>query len=93
MTIDEAWMDLVEKEDRTSPEAYPEMALIAREELRDYMVSAAARAASTTALVCESVLSEAFDIIRALLDTMPPALIDEKPKVIEQARAYLGDAA
>lgn len=35
--VAECWQDLVEKTDRTSPGEYPEMALITREELADYM--------------------------------------------------------
>lgn len=37
---DAAWLDLVEKDDRTSPDDRPNMALITREELADYMASA-----------------------------------------------------
>ncbi len=33
----EAWSDLVEKDDRTSPEDYPDMALITEDELREFM--------------------------------------------------------
>lgn len=40
----EAWQDLVDKDDRTSPEEYPDMALITREELADYMQAAHAQA-------------------------------------------------
>jgi len=40
-TIDEAWQDLVEKDDRTSPEEYPDMALITHDELAGYMAHAA----------------------------------------------------
>ena len=36
-TIDEAWTELLEKDDRTSPEDYPEMCLITKEELADFM--------------------------------------------------------
>lgn len=35
-----AWQDLLDKDDRTSPAEYPEMALITREELADCMASA-----------------------------------------------------
>jgi hypothetical protein len=35
--LDICWFDLVEKSDRTSPADHPDMALITREELRDYM--------------------------------------------------------
>lgn len=41
MTVDEAWLDLTEKTDRTSPAEYPDMALIARDELGAYMLAAA----------------------------------------------------
>lgn len=37
LTPEAAWQDLVDKDDRTSPEEYPDMALITFEELRDYM--------------------------------------------------------
>lgn len=37
----EAWLDLVEKTDRTSPAEYPDMALITRDELAAYMLAAA----------------------------------------------------
>lgn len=36
-SFDEAWGELVNKDDRTSPEEYPDMCLITREELRCYM--------------------------------------------------------
>ena len=36
-SFDEAWDELVNKDDRTSPEEYPDMCLITREELRCYM--------------------------------------------------------
>lgn len=35
--VDEAWTDLLEKDDRTSPEDYPEMCLITKDELADFM--------------------------------------------------------
>lgn len=40
LSISDAWQDLVDKDDRTSPEEYPDMALITREELADYMQAA-----------------------------------------------------
>lgn len=40
MTATEAWQDLLDKDDRTSPEAYPEMCLITRDELGVYMAAA-----------------------------------------------------
>lgn len=43
LTVADAWQDLVDKDDRTSPEEYPDMALITREELADYMQSAQSR--------------------------------------------------
>lgn len=33
--LDAVWQALVEKDDRTSPEEYPDMVLITRDELRD----------------------------------------------------------
>ena len=35
--VDEAWSELLEKDDRTSPEEYPEMCLITKEELAAFM--------------------------------------------------------
>lgn len=32
-----AWQELIERDDRTSPEEYPEMALITRDELAEFM--------------------------------------------------------
>ena len=43
LSVADAWQDLVDKSDRTSPEEYPDMALITREELADYMQSAQSR--------------------------------------------------
>lgn len=42
LSVDEAWLNLIEKDDRTSPEEYPDMALITRQELAEYMASASA---------------------------------------------------
>lgn len=38
---DEVWQELINKDDRTSPEEYPEMALITSDELADFMSRAA----------------------------------------------------
>jgi hypothetical protein len=38
--LDEAWRELVEKDDRTSPAEYPDMALITRDELAGFMALA-----------------------------------------------------
>jgi hypothetical protein len=43
LTLDEAWQDLVDKDDRTSPEEYPDIALITRGELDEYMRAAVAQ--------------------------------------------------
>jgi hypothetical protein len=40
-TADELWQELVEYDDRTSPEEYPDMALITRDELADFIARAA----------------------------------------------------
>jgi hypothetical protein len=39
--IESIWRDLLDKDDRTSPAEYPEMCLITKEELQDYMERAA----------------------------------------------------
>lgn len=36
-TPDDAWHELIEKDDRNSPEEYPDMCLISADELRDFM--------------------------------------------------------
>jgi len=47
--VEAAWLDLCEKDDRTSPEDYPDMCLITREELADYIaVALASRPAEAT---------------------------------------------
>lgn len=38
---EKAWQELLEKDDRSSPTEYPEMALISFEELRGYILDAA----------------------------------------------------
>ena len=43
LSVVDAWQDLVDKDDRTSPEQNPDMALITYEELADYMQSALPR--------------------------------------------------
>ena len=40
LTAAEAWSDLLDKDDRTSPEGRPDMLLITRDELTDYMARA-----------------------------------------------------
>jgi hypothetical protein len=42
--VADCWQDLLDKDDRTSPVEYPEMALITHDELADY-INSAARAA------------------------------------------------
>ncbi|MGM4906305.1 Lar family restriction alleviation protein [Tardiphaga sp. 866_E4_N2_1] len=49
LTADDAWHELVEKDDRNSPEEYPEMCLITIEELRNFMDRAALSAAPVSA--------------------------------------------
>lgn len=51
LTADEAWHELVEKDDRNSPEDYPEMCLITIEELRDFMQRASAPEAADAGAV------------------------------------------
>lgn len=40
LSIEDAWADLLEKDDRTSPADHPDMCLITREELASYMLAA-----------------------------------------------------
>jgi hypothetical protein len=46
-THEDAWDELVNKDDRTSPEEYPDMCLITFEELRDYILRASQPATPT----------------------------------------------
>jgi hypothetical protein len=39
-TIEQLWQDLLDKDDRTSPAEYPDMALITFDEFRDAILSA-----------------------------------------------------
>lgn len=39
LTADEAWQDLLDKDDRTAPAEYPEMCLITHAELAAYMAA------------------------------------------------------
>lgn len=39
--VDQAWRDLLEKDDRTSPSEYPEMVLITHDELAEIIFAAA----------------------------------------------------
>lgn len=48
--LDQCWSDLVEMTDRTSPEEYPDMCLITREELGDFLRLAAKPASSAPQL-------------------------------------------
>ncbi|MGR7993899.1 hypothetical protein [Xanthobacter sp. ZOL 2024] len=50
MSVDDAWRDLTEKDDRTSPDDRPDMALITREERADYMASSNAGKAKPVAV-------------------------------------------
>lgn len=43
MTPEQAWQELLDKDDRTSPEDCPEMCLITFEELREFMKAAEQR--------------------------------------------------
>lgn len=54
----EAWQELVEKDDRTSPSEYPDMALITREELAEFMDTSRSRAAA---------VGKADGLLRAIL--------------------------
>ena len=38
-SVDKAWQSLLEKDDRTSPADYPEMCLITKDELAEYMTA------------------------------------------------------
>jgi hypothetical protein len=44
--MEELWLDLVEKDDRTSPKEYPDMALLTREEFFGYLKHYASAVAS-----------------------------------------------
>ncbi len=69
-TADDAWHELVEKDDRNSPEEYPEMCLITIEELRDFMQ----RSSHVGALdPSDEIYYEGYEQARADLGAAPPA--------------------
>lgn len=74
LTPDEAWSDLLEKDDRTSPEDQPDMLLIAWDELADYMVRAQPQAREDAQPVGEIVLSNKFGSGVSWLDGKIPPL-------------------
>ena len=51
--IEEIWRDLCEKDDRTSPPEYPDMALITQQELIGYLAQARADEAEACAQIAE----------------------------------------
>ncbi len=58
--ISEAWQDLLDKDDRTSPDDYPEMCLITRDELANYMASSCGAGwddSSSRALLAKSAMA------------------------------------
>lgn len=70
--VEAAWRDLVEKTDRTSPEDYPDMALITKDELADYM-----------AALASPTVERAWDIVAEPLAD----LADVERRIMEAARA------
>ncbi len=79
LRAEEAWSDLVEKDDRTSPEEYPEMCLITFDELRDYM----RRATPITGALdpADSVYYEGYEQARSDLTALQP---EAPAPVVEQ---------
>ncbi|HEY1980713.1 MAG TPA: hypothetical protein VGH13_11550 [Xanthobacteraceae bacterium] len=85
-TAADAWHDLIEKDDRTSPEEYPDHALITADELADYIQRALApnppgdvREKVIEALtLCEDVLSRAPFSTEILPNGMHPQLLITK---------------
>jgi hypothetical protein len=62
---DKAWNELLNKDDRPSPEEYPEMCLITKDELADFMAlasppSAAVRALEAAEYECWSIKCESY---------------------------------
>jgi hypothetical protein len=62
---DEAWRDLLEKDDRTSPEDYPDMALITHDELASIIFTAAATGRSPSVEPQSDWLAAKLNIARA----------------------------
>lgn len=71
MTADEAWQDLLDKDDRTSPADYPEMCLISREELAGYMSAARAMVMEAQGWTLQSSIYEGFST-EIWADSRPP---------------------
>jgi len=61
--IEEAWQSLLDKDDRTSPEEYPEMCLITRGELAEILDAALAEAAAPPQVNGEDAGSEIADAV------------------------------
>lgn len=76
--VEQAWCELVNKDDRTSPEEYPDMALITFDELREIIVrfstlaqQAPGKPKEPSAGVSEAMVEAAYDKLREFLSLHP----------------------
>ncbi len=89
LSPDEAWQDLVDKSDRTSPEEYPDMALITFDELADYM-----RSSSTDTIAFNRGLEEAAKVIETLnfMGGNLDGWVNQNESLIYATRYHMGEA-
>lgn len=80
LTTGEAWEELCSADDRTSPEEYPDMCLITREELAEFM----RRATETRIRSCLLDKPEAVEGVRDSLETA-------KTQIIAAYRVWVAD--
>ena len=89
----DCWQDLLDKSDRTSPEEYPDMALITREELFDYMNSAAPlRTQPKDAEPSEAVVEAVARAIHEGRSTIPWDVTSQQDTAYRDARSALASA-
>ncbi|KER37251.1 hypothetical protein AL00_06140 [Sphingobium indicum F2] len=90
MTPEEAWQELVEYDDRTSPEEYPDMALITFEELRAFMGAASGATPPAPALDGVSLARDRVIMSSVRLGKWMSAALDD-PNVCEEMKADIRD--
>jgi len=80
--IDRLWLDLVEKDDRTSPVEYPDMALITKDELRAMLAAAPTPPVQPDAMVAVAQVRELI----AIEPEYPSATLADVDRLIAEAR-------
>lgn len=80
--IDEAWRELLEKDDRTSPAEYPDMVLITRDELAEIVTRVFVQCSECSVDLWEMKPKESIDVRRAYYcaDCDPGATVLNMPR-------------